>query len=235
MQDNPDSIYNPLLESGGCLTWLNHFSVQAGIRKGVPYETFTGVGVDGTLLRSMLGRGLKHSSADTYLPRLLAGRKMKVLLVGGTLLSAKKHAATFKSEFPLCQVIGSVSGFELDLNELQKIILASAPNLIILGLGPGVQDVAALKLADLLKNKSVSPLIATCGGWLDQLSKYNYFPSWSSQLKLNWLVRLIREPRRLWKRYTFWALRALLYRSQIKKSLSNVKFISGVSQNPLKP
>jgi UDP-N-acetyl-D-mannosaminuronic acid transferase (WecB/TagA/CpsF family) len=235
MQDNSDSIHGSLLESGGSLTWLNHFSIQAGLRNGVQYEKFTAIGVDGTLLRTLLGRQLKHSSADTYLPRLIDGRKLKVLLIGGDLLSAERHAEWFGLKFPLCEVIGSMPGFEIDFDELKESLLISRPNLIILGLGPGVQDVAALKLSDLLKKENFWPLIATCGGWLDQLSNDNYFPRWSSLLRLNWLVRLIREPRRLWKRYSFWAIRAFFIRNQLEKSLQKVNFISGVSQNPLKP
>jgi hypothetical protein len=51
----------------------------------------------------------------------------------------------------------------------------------------------------------------TCGGFLDQILQSNYYPAWAYPLRLNWLVRLAREPRRLWRRYTVEAVVALAH------------------------
>ena len=40
-------------------------------------------------------------------------------------------------------------------------------------------------------------------GFLEQIvgTDGDYFPPWANRLQLRWLFRLIKEPRRLWKRY----------------------------------
>jgi N-acetylglucosaminyldiphosphoundecaprenol N-acetyl-beta-D-mannosaminyltransferase len=46
-------------------------------------------------------------------------------------------------------------------------------------------------------------LIMTGGGYLDHLAEaVDWYPKWIRRLRLNWLYRLWREPRRLWRRYT---------------------------------
>ena len=42
----------------------------------------------------------------------------------------------------------------------------------------------------------------TCGGFFDQVSgNGDYYPAWIDRLNLRFLYRLVREPRRLWRRY----------------------------------
>jgi UDP-N-acetyl-D-mannosaminuronic acid transferase (WecB/TagA/CpsF family) len=185
------------------------------------------VGVDGTLLRVLLGRTIYHSSADKVLPKLIGSRNLKVLLVGGTSETAKLHAESFSGKFPNCNVSLSIPGDPVNLARVYETALTDKPNLIILGLGPGLQDVVALELFATLGTAKFSPLIVTCGGWLDQISKNDYFPTWSYKLRMNWLLRLLREPRRLWKRYSYWAVKAILSKRQILESLSGVTWMSG--------
>ena len=63
-------------------------------------------------------------------------------------------------------------------------------------------------------------LVATCGGWLDQFAGDTYYPAWAYPLRLNWLVRLAREPKRLWRRYTVDAIRAVRARAAVDPSTS---------------
>ncbi len=51
-------------------------------------------------------------------------------------------------------------------------------------------------------------LVLTCGGFFDQIHPARYYPSWAYALRLNWAVRLAREPGRLWRRYSVEALEA---------------------------
>jgi hypothetical protein len=46
-------------------------------------------------------------------------------------------------------------------------------------------------------------------------------------LRLNWLVRLAREPKRLWRRYTIDAVRALRARAKL------VDYVTGLGARPL--
>jgi N-acetylglucosaminyldiphosphoundecaprenol N-acetyl-beta-D-mannosaminyltransferase len=54
-------------------------------------------------------------------------------------------------------------------------------------------------VADLLE----VPVIITGGSYLDHLAERVYwYPRWANQMRLGWVYRLYREPRRLWKRYS---------------------------------
>ena len=71
-------------------------------------------------------------------------------------------------------------------------------------------------------------LVVTCGGWLDQFAGGEpYYPAWAYPLRLNWLVRLAREPRRLWRRYTIEAIRAVRARADL------IDYVLGQGGRPL--
>ena len=101
--------------------------------------------------------------------------------------------------------------------ELQR----AGAELVVVGLGAPLQDFYALEL------RAPGMLVVTCGGWLDQFCAVSYYPSWAYPLRLNWLVRLAREPRRLWRRYSVDALRALRARRAL------VEFVTGRGSRPL--
>jgi hypothetical protein len=77
--------------------------------------------------------------------------------------------------------------------------------MLIVGLGAGLQEQVLLEGARAMTRGYAM----TCGGFLDQVLQPGYYPAWAYPLRLNWLVRLSREPRRLWRRYTVHALLAL--------------------------
>jgi hypothetical protein len=97
----------------------------------------------------------------------------------------------------------------------------SFEQIAVLGLGAPLQDHYALATA------SPGILVATCGGWLDQFAGDTYYPAWAYPLRLNWLVRLAREPRRLWRRYTIDALRALWSRAAL------IQYVTVEGRRPL--
>ncbi|WIM73054.1 WecB/TagA/CpsF family glycosyltransferase [Corynebacterium suedekumii] len=84
-----------------------------------------------------------------------------------------------------------------------------APDVIVLGLGAGLQDELAVELHEILPGA----VICTAGGWIDQFARREqYFPAWVHSLRLGWLWRIIHEPRRLTHRYTLDAVAILLGR-----------------------
>jgi exopolysaccharide biosynthesis WecB/TagA/CpsF family protein len=106
--------------------------------------------------------------------------------------------------------------------ELRNDLRAARVQIAILGLGAPLQDHYALAAT------SPGVLVVTCGGWLDQFAgDESYYPAWAYPLRLNWLVRLAREPRRLWRRYTVDAVRALLARAEL------IRYITVEGRRPL--
>jgi exopolysaccharide biosynthesis WecB/TagA/CpsF family protein len=191
------------------VTWLNHSSLLANRTNMHILAAFDVVGIDGMFLKIVSGFGGERTSADLVIPQLLIQRSFKVLLVGGAPALSNLRLERFETDFPLSVVCGCIDGFGNNVFEqVINVLQNEAPDLVIIGMGAPKQDELAIRLKHAL-DPSLGLVILTCGGWLDQLITDNYYPGWAYPLRLNWLVRLLREPRRLWRRYTLEALRIL--------------------------
>ena len=210
------TLANTLLSSltrptGGVVTWLNHYTALQSVQAGTPIEQFDYLGLDGILLCRLVRSGAARTSADLVLPLLLeAAAPLRVALVGSTPETLAQVAAKIEAEYGHSVVLvrDGYAGLPTP-EELRRELRAARAQVAIVGLGAPLQDRYALAL------RSPRMLVATCGGWLDQFAGGTYYPAWAYPLKLNWLVRLAREPKRLWRRYSVDAVRALRARHQL--------------------
>jgi exopolysaccharide biosynthesis WecB/TagA/CpsF family protein len=213
------------LESGvgGTVTWLNHYSAMQSLRGGVPLERFDHLGVDGILLCRLLGSAVPRTSADLVLPELLAhADPLRVALIGSTRETLHAVAAKIEAQYGHRVVLVRDGFDELPAAaDLRSQLRAARVQVAVVGLGAPLQDHYALAAA------SPEVLVITCGGWLDQFAADAYYPAWAYPLRLNWLVRLAREPKRLWRRYSVDALRALRSRAEL------VHYVTVVGRRPL--
>lgn len=185
---------------GTVTTWLNHWSVQHADWRAL--ERLDVVGVDGTLLQLALvvsGRRLARTSADLVLPTVLSQvlpPGARVALIGGRPGVAQAAAQRMSSK-----TVVAIDGFE-DLAALRadpSSLVDFDPDLVVLGLGAGLQDEVAVELHGVLPRAA----ICTAGGWIDQLAaSEQYFPDWVHTMRLGWAWRIAHEPRRLLGRYT---------------------------------
>lgn len=210
---------------GGVITWLNHFSALVAMRAAVPVEQFDHLGLDGVLLCRLLGldSATCRTSADLVIPRVLErSRPLRVALVGSRPATLDAVVRKIEHEFGH-RVVLTRDGYDgLPRPEvLRRELRAARAQLVVVGLGTPKQDIYALEL------RGPGMLVATCGGWLDQFAQDSYYPSWAYPLRLNWLVRLAKEPRRLWRRYTIDAVRALRARAAL------VDYVAGQGGRPL--
>lgn len=182
------------------MTWLNHWSVQRADWRAL--ERIDLIGVDGTLLQLVLalsGRRVARTSADLVLPHLLEqilGPGARVALIGGRPGVARSAAARLSQDSTL-----ALDGFaELAAVRADPARLVDFnADLVVLGLGAGLQDQVAVELHEVLPRAT----ICTAGGWIDQFSiAEKYFPDWIHALRLGWAWRIAHEPRRLLGRYT---------------------------------
>lgn len=201
---------------GGLVTWFNHYSILVALQNGLPTSDFTHIGVDGTLLLRLLSKDGTRTSADLTVPKVLLGKSLTVGLIGGSLEMAKSHAESFQSKFPLCTVTWSLDGYSGIPVALATLKSMPIPDIILVGLGAFVQEQVSSAIWAEASVKDKGTLVMTCGGWLDQLTIHEYYPAWAYPLKLNWLVRLAREPVRLWRRYSLEAIRAIWMRRNIR-------------------
>lgn len=195
------------------ITWINHVSLLAHTNLET-LRQIDGIGVDGTLLRRLIRHRLPRSSADLVLPDLFKGSTLRVGLVGGDSYAAVEHGRIFTKEYPSTQLAWSIPGMA-SVEDIATECMAILPrvDVLVVGTGSPKQDALAVELSRRCTHKC---LIVTCGGWLDQLGVQNYYPWWAYPLRLNWLVRLVREPQRLWRRYTVDAAIAVGKRRQIR-------------------
>jgi exopolysaccharide biosynthesis WecB/TagA/CpsF family protein len=211
--DRPVDELLALWKHGGVtVTWLNHFTVQHADPEAL--RRIRAIGIDGTLLQLLIGRTAPaRTSADLLLPELLERNetaRSRIAVVGGAPGRADAAAARLGE-----RVVFTADGYD-DLASLRRDpgpLVASAPDIVLLGLGAGLQDVVALEVAAVLPAAAVF----TVGGWLDQLAMAeSYFPAWVHALRLGWAWRLAHEPRRLLRRYTVDAVRAVRRRKRIR-------------------
>jgi N-acetylglucosaminyldiphosphoundecaprenol N-acetyl-beta-D-mannosaminyltransferase len=127
-----------------------------------------------------------------------------IYLYGSTKPVVTSLAESLRRSFPGITIAGSEpSAFrELNLDEkdaLQQRIQSSGASIVFVGLGCPRQEIFVYELrgslsAPLLAVGAAFPLLA---GMLPQA------PPWMQRLGLEWLFRLLAEPRRLWRRYLY--------------------------------
>lgn len=197
------------------VTWLNHFTIQKVDMNLLSQFDF--IAFDGTLLQLALRGsrlGVSRTSADLFMPHWLGKNPSpKVALIGGS------QEVSAKAQLRIPNVVCSIDGYAgLDLARPHyKVLQRAKPDTIICSLGASLQETCALEIAPQFPRAH----IFTSGGWIDQIAKREqYFPSWAHALRIGWLFRLVREPRRLAKRYT---LDALVFIIRQKKYISQLK------------
>lgn len=155
-----------------------------------------GVGV--AMLLKWLGRdpGLNMNGTD-LIPQLVRAYQGRRVAVVGTAAPYLEQALQRLREMGAKVVFGQ-DGFADDARYLDKLVAAN-PELVILGMGMPNQEALAAKLAPLLRRPA---LVVNGGAILDFLAgRFPRAPRWLRRLRLEWLYRLLREPRRLWRRY----------------------------------
>jgi N-acetylglucosaminyldiphosphoundecaprenol N-acetyl-beta-D-mannosaminyltransferase len=144
-----------------------------------------------------LDPGLNMNGTD-LIPRIIERYRGRSVAIWGTnepFLS--RAAARCRSEFGV-QVISAENGFE-SFGHYLELARKLTPELIVLGMGMPKQEQLALQLRAALGN---APLIVCGGAILDFLgAKAVRAPLWMQRIGIEWLYRLCREPRRLFRRY----------------------------------
>lgn len=130
---------------------------------------------------------------------------IKIFLLGareGVALEAQKK---INSKVGRQIIVGAHSpsfGFEKDEEECLKIIELinqSGATVLAVGVGAPKQEIFICKYKDKLPNIKIFLAI---GATIDfEAGNIKRAPKWISEVGMEWLYRLLAEPRRLWKRY----------------------------------
>lgn len=155
-----------------------------------------GVGVAACLRLLARAPGLNMNGTD-LIPQLVAAFAGRRVAVAGTDQPYLECAVQHLREQGL-DIVCSIDGFGGE-DRCVATIAAARPDLVILGMGMPRQERIAARLAGELERPT---LIVNGGAILDFMGgRFPRAPQWLRRIGLEWLYRLLKEPRRLWRRY----------------------------------
>jgi N-acetylglucosaminyldiphosphoundecaprenol N-acetyl-beta-D-mannosaminyltransferase len=151
-------------------------------------------------------------------PRVLgaAPAGVRVFLLGGSEAAAEAAERNIRSRYPGLTLVGRLSpprGFEHDAAWSERIVHAiteSRAQLVVLGLGAPKQELWAHRHADRLP----ATVMLCVGATIDFLAgTVSRAPRWMQAIGLEWVYRLLSDPKRLLRRYArdAWHLPRLLW------------------------
>lgn len=128
-------------------------------------------------------------------------RGWKIYFLGGTKEVVEKTVKSVLRKFPRIRIVGYHDGY-FNAGEERLIVKElnfKKPKIIFVGMGLPKQE----KWVTANKDKVNVEVFFTVGGMFDMISgTIPRAPIWMQDLGLEWLFRLVQEPRRLWRRYT---------------------------------
>jgi len=132
-----------------------------------------------------------------------ADKKWRILYLGSKPGVAEKGVSNLKKEYPDIE-INTLHGYFSNNDDdpyheviLNKIV-SYQPHILMVGMGMPRQENWILNNIDKIKTNVILP----CGACMDYVAGATKTPPrWMGQVGLEWLYRLITEPRRLGKRY----------------------------------
>ncbi len=148
-------------------------------------------------------------SGSDFTPPVLqraAERGLRVFLFGGADGSADAARTALAQHLPQLCVVGVLSP-QVNMSDpasvhfaLADAIAATKPDLVVLGLGSPKQEL----FAERVRHRLAPAVLLSVGATIDFLAgRVPRAPTWMSNNGLEWLYRLHKEPRRLYRRYLF--------------------------------
>jgi N-acetylglucosaminyldiphosphoundecaprenol N-acetyl-beta-D-mannosaminyltransferase len=125
-----------------------------------------------------------------------------IYLLGGQADVATRAAEALQRRYPGLKIAGAVSPPKCSILEMDSALLDAVqrarPDILLVAFGNPKQE----KWISMHKHILAVPVCIGVGGTLDIISgTLRRAPLWMQQVGLEWLFRLLQEPRRLWKRY----------------------------------
>lgn len=159
-------------------------------------------------LSKFMGTPIKEKiSGSDYFPevcKMAAKEGFSVFLLGAAEGVAKKAAINLMKKYKNLKIAGVYSPsytFETNAEEIANIIRKinrTKPDILCIGLGAPKQEKFYYKYRDLLD----VPLTLHIGATIDfEAGVVKRAPKWVSNVGLEWFYRLMKEPRRLYRRY----------------------------------
>lgn len=165
-------------------------------------EIVTADGMSVVWVSRLLGQNLRErvTGIDTFekLLALAAERGFSVYLLGARPQVVRHLVERLTERFPKLKIAGSRDGYFSSGEEVVSDIRRTRPDILFVAMGSPRQE---KWLAANIEQLQV-PFSIGIGGSFDHVAGFQArAPLWMQRSGLEWLYRLVREPRRLWKRY----------------------------------
>ena len=174
------------------------------------------------LASRLLGRSLpERVPGSDLVPAVFAAadekRPLRTFLLGAAPGVADRAAERIEAEWPAVEIVDTYSppfGFEHDEVEQERMLTrvrAAKPDILVVGLGAPKQEVWVHKQ----RKKIAAPVVLCVGATIDFLAgERSRAPRWLQRIHLEWLYRMLGEPRRLFWRYArdAWVFPQLVWR-----------------------
>ena len=158
-------------------------------------------------IRLLTGRAAHRTTPPEWIGTVLKplGLNASIFWLGGIPEVVAKAASRYEAKFNV-RTVGVQHGFfdmspnSSDTLELIERINRAAPSILLVNMGMPRQERWLWENWDRL-----NPCVAiTAGALVDHAAgRVRRPPRWVANLGIEWLARLVREPRRLWRRYLF--------------------------------
>lgn len=148
----------------------------------------------------------KISGSDLFpkVCELCSNKGYTIFLLGAADGIAEIAKKKLENKYKGLRIIGTYSpkyGFEDDINEIKNIINIinkNKPDILAVGLGAPKQEKFIYKYREELK----VPVSLAIGATIDfEAGNIKRAPRWMQKIGMEWFYRLIKEPKRMYKRY----------------------------------
>ena len=180
--------------------WLRDFFNQADIVR----LDGAGVRLGAKILGHTTPQRMTWADFAWQLAELAQQHAFTMFLLGARPGIADKAAAQLQERFPNLHIVGTHHGYfdktpgSPENQAVIQAINAVKPNILILGFGMPLQERWLMENSDHIE----ANVILTGGAVFDYVSgELRRAPRWMTERGLEWLGRLVIEPRRLWRRY----------------------------------
>lgn len=145
----------------------------------------------------MSAKRMDATSVNYAIMNFIADRKEKIFIVGGNF---DEDLIRNNLEEKKIELAGYHSGFfkEEERNDLIKKIVFNECRIILVGMGVPEQEIFAQVVSDYSYNK----IIICVGNFFEfYFGRIKRAPVFIQKIGLEWMFRIITEPKRLWQRY----------------------------------
>lgn len=175
--------------------------VKIGRRKGHVCERCAAPDIMGLVFEESVRRGKTH------------------FFYGTTEETLKKLKANVERTYPGIQIVGMYAPPFRPLTETEdrmvvQTINEAKPDFLWVGLGAPKQEIWMMEHQHKIRN---CVMLGVGAGFNFLAGTLDKAPSWMEERSLEWFYRLVKEPRRLWRRYVLGGLKFMLY-SALRRS-----------------